>query len=230
MTRGRWVGVAGILLVVALLVVALFEVAWPRYRPALESGEAYALDVSNHQGTIRWPAVAEDGISAVYIKATEGATYTDPEFVTNWREAREAGLAVGAYHFFTLCRPGADQAANLLARLSEVGATQDTQSLPVALDLELGGNCANRPARAAVQAEIDAFVTAVESATGRQVVYYLLGPFAKAYPPLTDRPRWVRRLGLRPGGQWVYWQAHNAARVAGVDGPVDLNVVRASDD
>ena len=217
------------LLVLTVVGVLAVEIGWPHYRPPLRAGEAYALDVSNHQGTIDWPAVARDGIDAAYLKATEGATFEDPTFETNWRAARAAGLRVGAYHFFTLCRGGAEQAANLLGALQRVDGVTDDQALTVALDLELDGNCAARPPREQVQREVDTFVSTVEQATGRQVVYYLLRPWAKRYPPLQDRPRWVRSLGRRPAGEWVWWQVHNRAVVDGVSGPVDLNVVRPTD-
>jgi lysozyme len=41
-----------------------------------------------------------------------------------------------------------------------------------------------------------------------------------------DRPRWERRLLRRPArdGWWV-WQASSFARVAGIDGRTDLNVM-----
>lgn len=227
MRRRRGVVVAlGAVLVLALVGVLAIEVWLPRHRPGLRAGEAYAVDVSAHQGTIRWPAVAADGITAAYVKATEGATFRDPRFERNWAQARAAGLEVGAYHFFTLCRSGADQAANLLGALDRVGGRQDARSLPVVVDLELSGNCSARPARADVQREVDTFVDTVEQGTGRPVTYYLLDSWAARYPPTRDRPLWVRSIVLRPGGSWVWWQASDRARVDGVDGPVDLNVVR----
>ncbi len=47
------------------------------------------------------------GLRFAYVKATEGGDWTDPRFEKNWREARRAGLRVGAYHFFSFCRPAA---------------------------------------------------------------------------------------------------------------------------
>ena len=43
-----------------------------------------------------------------------GGDWTDPRFADNWREARAAGLRVGAYHFFTFCRPPQEQAQHFL--------------------------------------------------------------------------------------------------------------------
>lgn len=215
-------------LVVAGCVVLAWQVAWPRFRPGLEPGERFGVDVSSHQGRIDWKAVAADRVDAAYVKASEGATWVDPLFVENWRGARSAGLSVGAYHFFTLCREGEEQARNLLARLDAVGGVRDPEALPAAVDLELGGNCAERPPREVVERRLVEFVRLVESATGREVVLYVLDNWESRYPVPQElgRGRWVRRLGLRPSGDWVWWQVHNRALVDGIDVPVDLDVVR----
>ena len=57
------------------------------------------VDVSNNQGAINWTALANDGVRFAWIKATEGATWTDPLFAENMRRAQEAGIRVGAYHY-----------------------------------------------------------------------------------------------------------------------------------
>lgn len=63
------------------------------------------LDVSNVNGPIDWSLVARPqklggaGINAAFIKATEGLTFNDKNFVTNRGQARLFGVHVGAYHF-----------------------------------------------------------------------------------------------------------------------------------
>lgn len=59
------------------------------------------IDVSHHQGNINWKKVKKNAnIEFVYIKATEGVTYTDPNFSKNLKGASKNGFNVGAYHFF----------------------------------------------------------------------------------------------------------------------------------
>lgn len=221
-----------IAVVAGVLVIGLsgWYLAWPNYRPALRDGEAYGLDVSVHQGVIDWHAVARDGIAATYIKASEGGALKDPRFAANWNGARAAGLKVGAYHFFTLCRSGHEQADNFLARWREVGATPGPEVLPPVVDLELSGNCSARPPRDQLLAELKQFVDEVVAATAMPVMLYVIGSFEERYPIRADlaRERWVRRLGLRPGGDWAWWQVNNRARVHGIGTPVDLNVLRSA--
>ncbi|HEV7720895.1 MAG TPA: GH25 family lysozyme [Iamia sp.] len=226
----RWVRRGLVGTVVGLLVLgAVGFVGWkvwfPHHRPALRDGERYGIDVSNHQGAIDWDAVAADDIDFAYLKATEGGDHVDPRFASSWEDARAAGLDVGAYHFFTLCRPGAEQAANFLATMP------DGSDLPPALDLELTGNCADRPPADDVRREVRAFVDAVEEETGETVLLYVLDDWEDRYPSRDlgdrDRPLWHRRIGpLRPGGDWTLWQYTGIARVDGIDGGVDLNVMR----
>lgn len=61
------------------------------------------IDVSAWQhpdgAAIDWQAVRAAGKRFVWIKATQGTTYTNPYFAEDAIEAAHAGLLVGAYHF-----------------------------------------------------------------------------------------------------------------------------------
>lgn len=216
------------MLVLALAVLVLGAAgaaAWfwwvPQYRPPLRDGETYGIDVSVHQGAIDWRRVAADGVAFAYVKATEGGDHVDRRFAENWAGARDAGIERGAYHFFTLCRSGAEQARNFLAVVP-----RDAELAP-AVDLEIAGNCSARPPRQDVQRELDAFLRAVEEATGERVVLYLGEDWQRVYPVERDgRPLWLRRILRRPAGDWTVWQVMGTARVDGIAGPVDLDVRR----
>lgn len=221
----RWtVAIAALLVVVAAGAGAAWWFLWvPSTRPALRSDEFYGIDVSNHQGHIDWQPVAGDNIDFAYIKATEGATFTDRSFATNWRSAGRAGVLRGAYHFFTLCRSGRKQAEHFLQV-----APPDASALSPAADFELAGNCRDRPAPAVVDARVDAFLRRVERAWKRPVLLYVGGDWAAHYqrPGRPDSPRWVVRRRGRPDVEWTVWQQQRLARVDGVSGRVDLDVGR----
>lgn len=220
----------GVLLVVAALfvVVATAAAAWwffwvPNARPALRTGESYGIDVSNHQGTIDWAAVAGDDITFAYIRASEGGDFTDARFATNWSEAARVGLDRGTYHFFTLCRPGAEQAAHFLRV-----APPDRTALPPAVDLELAGNCTARPGAEQVFRELEAFLGVVEAAWEQPTLLYVGEDWEARYPVLdtSERPRWLVSFLGRPDRAWTIWQLHGFAKVDGVGGGVDLDVGR----
>ena len=107
------------------------------------------LDVSHHQGKIDWQTVSEQNFQFVYIKATEGADFKDKRFLENFSGARNYGLQVGAYHFFTLCKSGEEQADNFIETVPK-----NVNMLPPVIDLEYSGNCKNRPNPDALEREI----------------------------------------------------------------------------
>lgn len=53
------------------------------------------IDVSSYQSS----SYDTDGLSFVFVKATEGHTYTNPKLAAQTKTARDAGLVVGFYHF-----------------------------------------------------------------------------------------------------------------------------------
>jgi GH25 family lysozyme M1 (1,4-beta-N-acetylmuramidase) len=57
------------------------------------------IDISNNDGNINFNQVKTAGVEAVYIKATEGTTYTDSYLETNYADAHYGGLKTGFYHF-----------------------------------------------------------------------------------------------------------------------------------
>lgn len=83
-------------------------------------GRIKGIDVSAHQGKIDWKKVKDAGYEFAFLKATEGGDWVDSTFATNRKEAREAGLAVGYYHYFRPPRPVEDQIANFVKTVGKV--------------------------------------------------------------------------------------------------------------
>lgn len=223
--RPRWLaGLAVAVTATALLAAAIWFGLLAHWRPPLQDGERYGVDVSNHQGKIDWDLVADDGIDFAYVKATEGQYWVDARFDENWAEAARVGLDRGAYHYFSLCVPGEAQARNFL---TAVPPQPDT--LPPALDLEFAGNCSQRPPAAEVAAEVDRFIELVEDAWGRDVVLYVGSRWEANYPvkERLARELWQLRPLRRPAEDWFVWQIHGFAKVDGISGRVDLNIMRS---
>ena len=212
-----FVGTAVLIVAVALL-AGIYLLT---YRPDASRYPVRGVDVSHHQGDIDWEAVAGDNVAFAYMKATEGGDWKDRKFIENWKAAREAGIATGAYHFFTLCRPGKDQAENFLASLPKDGTM-----LPPAVDLEYVGNCKERPTPEALKPEVDAFFGMVEEALGQEAIIYAPEDFLADYgEALPDRPLWRRSIFRPPHkDDWLLWQYTFTGFVDGIEEGVDLNV------
>jgi len=220
--RSRAIGIVAAL---AALGLGAFFYA-PHWRPSEDRWPVQGIDVSHHQGSIDWAALPSQGVDFAWIKASEGGDHRDRMFERNWAGARAAGIRRGAYHFFTLCRSGADQAANFTGLVP-----RDSDALPPAIDLEFLGNCAARPPRDALLRELGTFVAAVEAHSGKRAILYLTREFDDHYriSEGVDRPLWLRsivfepRFGARP---WTVWQASAFRRLDGIAGGVDWNVMR----
>ncbi len=193
--------------------------------PKREQYAVQGVDVSHHQGKIDWRLLKGPSAQFAYIKASQGVTFKDPAFRDNWAGALSAGVVPGAYHYFTLCASGAEQAANFLA----AAPRPQEPSLPPAVDLEFLGNCARRPSPAMFRQELEKFLTAVETERGCRLVLYVTHAFYSQYVEgyFEDNPLWVRDLFRRPnlkGREWRLWQYADRGRLPGVATFIDLNV------
>jgi lysozyme len=199
---------------------------WIPNKPSLGKYPIRGIDVSHHQGNIDWKRVRAGGVHFAYIKATEGADFTDAKFPDNWRESGSVGIVHGAYHFFTLGTSGQSQAANFIARVPI-----DESALAPAIDLEFSGyNLNRRPSSDEFQRELSIFWDAIVGHYGKVPVVYTASDFQKQYLSAMPIERlWIREVILVPTSGWTFWQFTPRARVAGISGFVDMNVFRGVD-
>ena len=185
------------------------------------------LDVSKHNGDIDFERVREDNYQFVFIKASEGMTYRDSAFDHNYAAAHEAGLKVGAYHFFRKNRTGKEQADNLLAVIG--GKHLD---LPLVIDLEDDwGNGATISRATALQRVVD-MIKYLKDKGYQVMIYTNLDGYSKYYENmLMDCDLWLCSFtspDLLPDLPHVIQQYSHEGSVDGVKGKVDLNVFRGS--
>jgi lysozyme len=91
------------------------------------------IDVSHYDGDVDWNKVKVSGRAFAIAKATEGNTFADPEFATNWTGIKAAGMARGAYHYF---HPSDDPVTQADWFTKTMGPLEPGD-LPPALDLEV---------------------------------------------------------------------------------------------
>lgn len=202
--------------------------------PSLRDYPIQGIDVSHHQGAIDWARVAaQPNVRFVIMKATEGGDHRDTRFAENWQAARQAGLVRGAYHFFTFCRPGRDQARNVLAVVPKEAGT-----LPIAIDLEFVGNCPKVPTLDEISAEVTAFVNELKPTFPEEPIFYVTREFFDKYLKGNEdrfpvHALWLRSVFEEPRQQgcedWSIWQFADNGTIDGIEGPVDLNAFCPSD-
>jgi lysozyme len=185
--------------------------------------DAQGVDVSNHQPSFDW-AAAQGRISFAFIKATEGTTFADPDFATNWRQARAIGVVRGAYHFG---HPGNPAAAEVSAFLSAVRARGLRPGDLLALDLEVTDN--RSPAQVATYAQD--WCAGVRKATGHTPIVYTFLSFAQQgnCAGLGGYPLWIAEPSA-PAGQpavprpWTTWAFHQYGTTTIGNNVVDADV------
>jgi lysozyme len=192
--------------------------------PSRQEFPVRGIDVSRYQGLVDWQAVAAAGVHFAFIKATEGGDLRDRRFADNWREAAEAQIVRGAYHFFTFCTPGALQAANFAAIVP-----REPAMLPPAVDVEFAGNCRSWQSIDAVRGELAVMLDELERAYAvKPIVYFTPESYERVLEGhIPGHATWARSLFGRPGpryGGWSFWQYAHNGRLPGIEGLVDLNV------
>jgi lysozyme len=188
--------------------------------------EIHGIDVSHHQSVISWDDVKKMKVKDVnlhfaVIKATEGISRVDWQFRRNWREAKQAGMARGAYHFFISSRDGKQQAENFIATVK-----LEKGDLPPVLDIEQ----TNRQNAQTIRKRAMDFIRTVEAHYGVKPIIYTNVDFYEQYlgEEFSDYPLWVahyiQRNKPRIQRKWTMWQHSEKGRVNGITTAVDFNV------
>lgn len=190
------------------------------------------IDVSEHQGTIDWQAVAGDGIDFCYIRAawrgsTEGALYEDEQFRANLEGARTAGLDVGLYVFSqaATAEEGREEAEFVLALLG--GESLD---LPIAFDHELTSDRSGRADNIShdeLTAAAHAFCDTVEAAGYEALIYGNSYEYARLDILSFGRyGYWFAEYDEAPSipFELYLWQYTHQGSVAGIGTGVDMSI------
>lgn len=195
----------------------------------LNDGTATGIDVSEFQNTIDWSQVQKAGVEFAYIRATEGTTIQDADFVQNWQGAEKAGVLVGPYHYFTTSSPVQSQIDNFVSELKKV----DAGNLPPVLDVEDAIQFTNYtvPQRIAM---IQQWLDGVQQQTGLQPMLYMSSNFSSTVLGNTaqfDKYKlWVadyttaaQPVVPQPWTTWNFWQHADNGQVPGITGDVDMD-------
>lgn len=182
------------------------------------------IDVSHHNGRIDWTEVAKDTacIQFVYVKATEGTTLKDPNFIQNMKGARKAGMKVGAYHFFRMTSSAHSQFRSFSKELDKVKF-----DLVPMVDVEVKDKASNE----AVRDSLMVFIDLIRQKYGVSPLIYGSN---KSYNMFCgdevagDCPLFIARYGPNPPmikglRHYTLWQYSEKGHISGIRKPVDLS-------
>lgn len=194
------------------------------------------IDISAYQGYPDFRKVAKAGYEFVFIKATEGLGNRNlQQDIAQARSAKAAGLKVGYYHYARgeEARVEADAFISSVSAICKaIGSGPD---FPLVLDIEeqrikLKGKAFDEwvltfEKRLALQGYkmwLYSYAPYLDFHTGGKLTHLPL--WIAAYPAIFDPTRKPRLP--RGWSDFVCWQYTGKGRVPGINGNVDLNVMK----
>jgi GH25 family lysozyme M1 (1,4-beta-N-acetylmuramidase) len=200
----------------------------------------HGIDVSHYQGSINWASVANAGIDFAYAKVTEGTSFVDQTFATNYAGAKAQGIYSGAYHFGRPDLGSPTTQANYF--IDHASFTRDGRTLPPMLDIETGTTVGKDTcyglSTSAMGSWISGFVNQVRARTGSATTIYTASGFwnqcTGGSSAFNSNPlfaaRWSSTVTPLPTGwsTWTLWQYTSSGSVPGISGNVDGDVFNGS--
>jgi len=160
-----------------------------------------------------------------FIRLSDGATYKDAKFATNWSAAKAAGVIRGAYQFFRPAQSVTTQADMMIAAIG----TYTPGDLPPVIDVEDDGGLAP----STVATRVRQWVDRVHAALGVTPIVYTGKYFWRdevgSPASFAGTPLWIAQYTSlcpdlpAPWTRWTFWQYTDKGAVAGISGPVDTN-------
>lgn len=197
--------------------------------PSKERYPIRGVDVSAYQGDIEWEVLAKQGIEFAFIKATEGSTFVDKKFKTNFDDAIKTNLRIGAYHFFSFDSSGEAQAKNFCNTVPK-----EENLLPPVVDIEFYGDKAKNPPDSQVtKKELNKLLMMLEEYYNKKPIIYATKQSYDLYisNDFENYDIWIRDVFTNPslsdGRKWTFWQYTNREKLKGYEGVekyIDMNV------
>ena len=190
------------------------------------------VDVSAHQGDIDWAAVKKSGIEFAVIRLGyrgygSGKLVEDDYAKQNLKEAKEAGLKIGAYFFSqALDIKEADEEIQFMLNM----LADAELDMPIVLDWEIPAEDArtkNMDARTLTDIQLH-FCGQMKKMGYQPMIYFNWHQSENLYylSELEDYPFWLALYQDRMTYPWKVemWQYTCTGRVPGIQGDVDINV------
>lgn len=211
-----------LLTIKALMLTLLLSVSCAVKTEPEMAPEFNGIDVSHHQGRIDWKTVAESypNIEFVYVKGTEGATYTDPRCVYNVREAKKNGLKVGIYHFFRMTSAPEAQFSNYKRMADILGP----DLIPM-IDVETGDGHSVEDVKRNLKRLLNLFK---KEYGVEPMIYGTMRSYnSLCAPDFNDHILYIARYGgdrpvIKGPSHYDIWQYTDKATLKGVEKRVDL--------
>lgn len=190
----------------------------------ISKNDVLGVDISHYQGNVDFDKLEDENIRFVFIKATEGAKYSDEMYDVNMEKAEKSNLYVGAYHFFSSQSSGLNQANNYIKVVGDL-----TGKLPPVVDVEVYGCKKNN---SEIVEELENCLRALEEHYKVKPIIYTTinnyNAYVKSY--FDEYPLWIRNVYFHANfinSNWTFWQYSDKENLNCCDGTeknIDMNL------
>lgn len=183
------------------------------------------IDVSHYQGNIDWSLVKnihdKYPIGFVFIRATTGNDKADAKYKYNWTQAKKHHFIRGAYHYY---RPNENSVAQANNFINTVKLSKG--DLPPVLDIE---KLPKDQSIDSLKRGLRRWLEIVDKHYNvRPIIYsgesYYIDFLKEEF---SDYPFWIANYNFleeKINENWLFWQFTEKAKVAGINGNVDVNI------
>lgn len=223
------IGIAFVIIFISALLLLIYRGTIRPNRLLVSKKYSKGVDLSHYQGDVNMEALAKQEIDFIYVKATEGSDFVDDHYANNNKNAMDAGLLTGAYHFFSFDSEGVTQAEHFIKTIGN----QKGKLIP-AVDVEYYGNKRKNPPDVQdVQTSLQKCLDTLEEEYRHKPVIYTTIPFYNKYirGNFEEYPLWIRNVyfpaNIFPGKHWTFWQYDDKTTwdaYQGGDRYIDVNV------
>lgn len=180
------------------------------------------IDISSHQGRIYWDSLrmSNPNLLFIYVRAV-GKKGPDSNYMMNVCDAKQAGFAVGSYHFFNMATPVEEQ----FRMFSQMVNPEEQDILPM-LDVEPQSLAPDDNEH--FVDSVKKMLSLMEKAYKRKPVIYSNQHFYNQYLAryLAGYPLWIANYSSEPvihGARPILWQCSMKGHVRGIWTDVDID-------
>jgi len=194
------------------------------------SAFVYGIDISKYQGEeVDFLDKQKDSLSFIICKATEGITYTDPEFKNNWATIPQKGFIRGAYHFYR----SNDNPESQVDNFFKVVGTFKKTDLPPIVDFEEGGIDKSQSIEL-IQSNLLIFLNELEKKSNRKPIIYTDLSSGNKYlsdSKFSEYPLWIANYNGKASPnlpatwkktKWLFWQKNSSYKIGSIQNDFDV--------
>lgn len=219
----RWV--AGVLLLLALVGWLFWRQVNRNPRPSESQYPVMGVLLEQSDGVQNFAELNQAGAKFAYLKATEGASYFDDQFNTNYDRGQGGPVVLGVYHYFSFDSSPEAQLAHFKKQVD-----QRVGQLPIGVYLEYYGTYQNEPpAKATLIRQLQRFIDLLAATYHKPVVLMGMPAILSAVKTVSPTSlRWV--ISHQQPKQAGFWQYTTGAKLPGGSDSVYQSAVFTGDE